>query len=73
MAYNKSFTLLLLEMGLLLIMIMAMERVVEYTLKVQNSLSHRLPRLTWEASKKIQQTIKAKLCVHIRCKIWKMV
>ena len=46
--------------------IMAIERVVEYMLKVHKSPSHRLPRIAWEASKKFQ-----KLCAVVGCKIWK--
>ena len=43
--------------------IMAMERVIEYMLKVQKSPSHRLPRIALEANKKIQETHKSKfLC-----------
>ena len=36
--------------------IMAIERVVEYMLKVHKSPSHRLPRIAWEVSKMIQNT-----------------
>ena len=53
------YTLLLLE-------IMAMERVVEYMLKLQKSPSHQLPRIVWEASKKIQKMHKSK----ILCSSW---
>ena len=42
--------ILLLETGSLPIEILAMERVVEYMLKVKKSHSHRLPRIAWEAS-----------------------
>ena len=38
-----------------------MERVVEYMLKVQKCLSHRLPRIAWEASKNIQKMDKSKI------------
>ena len=38
--------------------ITAMERVVQYMLKVQKCPSHRLPRIAWEASKRIQKTHK---------------
>ena len=38
-----------------------MERVVLYMLKVQKCPSHRLPRIVWEASKKIQKTHKNKI------------
>ena len=40
---------------------MAIERVVEYVLKVRNFLSHRLPKVEWEASMKIQKTYKSKI------------
>ena len=40
---------------------LAMERVVEYMLKIQKSPSNRLPRIAWEASKKIQKTNKSKI------------
>ena len=57
---------LLLETGLLPIEIMAMERVVECMLEVQKSPSHRLPRIAWEANKKIQKTHKR----NILCSGW---
>ena len=60
---QTPYTLLLLETGSLPIEIMAMERVVAYMFKVKKSPSHRLPRIAWEASKKIQKTHKSKkLC-----------
>ena len=58
-----SYALLRLEMGSLPIEMTAMERVVAYMFKVQKRLSHRLPRIAWDASKKIQKTHKSKkLC-----------
>ena len=53
------YILLLLETGSLPIDIMAMERVVEYMLKVQK----------WEASKKIQKMHKSKVLCSGGCKI----
>ena len=51
-------------MRLLPIEIMAIERVVEYMLKVQKSSSHRISKISREASKKIQRTYKSKfLCL----------
>ena len=50
----------LLKTGSLPIEIMAIKWVVEYMLKVQNSPSHQLLRIAWEASKKIQKTHKRK-------------
>ena len=38
-----------------------MERVVAYMFKVKKSPSHRLPRIAWEARKKIQNTHKSKI------------
>ena len=58
---QTPYTLLLLETGSLPIEIMAMERVVAYMFKVKKSPSHRLPRIAWEASKKIQKTHKSKI------------
>ena len=43
-----------------------MERVVEYMLKVQKSSWHLLPRIAWEANKKIQKMHKSK----ILCSSW---
>ena len=40
---------------------MAIERVVEYMLKVQKSSSHWLPKIAWEANRKIQMTYKSKI------------
>ena len=48
-------------MGSLPTELMAMERVLEYMLKIQKTPSHRLPRIAWEASKKIQKMHKSKL------------
>ena len=56
---QTPYTLLLLERGSLPIEIMAMERVVAYMFKVKKSPSHRLPRIAYEASKKIQKTHKS--------------
>ena len=42
------------------------ERVVEYMLKVPISPSHWLPRIAWEASKKIQKTHRSKML----CSSW---
>ena len=39
----------------------AMERVVQYMVKVQKCQSHRLPKIAWEASKKIQKMHKSKI------------
>ena len=61
-----SLTLLLLATTSLPIEITTMERVVQYMLKVQKCASHRLPRIEWEASKKIQKTHKSK----ILCSSW---
>ena len=58
---KETSNTLLLKMGSLPIEIMVMERVVEHTLKVQKSPSHQLPRIAWEASKKIQMTHKSKI------------
>ena len=38
-----------------------MERVVKYMLKMRQSPSHRLPRIAWEASKKVQKMHKSKI------------
>ena len=51
--------------------IMAIERVVEYMLKVHKSPSHKLSRIAWQASKNIQKTQTTKFCVPVKCKIWK--
>ncbi|MCO5564118.1 hypothetical protein L7F22_017774 [Adiantum nelumboides] len=40
---------------------MGMERVVEYMIKMRQNLSHRLPTIAWEASKKVQKTHKSKI------------
>ena len=63
---KMPYTLLLLKTGSLPIEIIAMERVVEYMLKIQKCPSHWLPRITWEASKKIQKMYKSK----ILCSRW---
>ena len=55
---QTPYTLLLLETGSLPIEITAMERVVQYMLKVKKCPSHRLPRIAWETSKNIQKTHK---------------
>ena len=38
-----------------------MEQLVEYMLRVQKLLPHRLPRIAWEASQKKQKTHKSKI------------
>ncbi|MCO5550705.1 hypothetical protein L7F22_004195 [Adiantum nelumboides] len=58
---QTSYMLLLLESGSLPIEVMGMERVVGYMLKMQKRASHRLPKITWEASKKVQKTHKSKI------------
>ena len=71
---NKHRTpLLLLETGSLPIEIMAMERVVEYMLKVQKSLLLKLIRIAWEASKRCNRHVKAAVCILVKCKIYKNV
>ena len=58
---QTPYMLLLLESGSLPIEVMGMERVVEYMLKMQQNPSHRLPRIAWEASQKLQKTHKSKI------------
>ncbi|MCO5561969.1 hypothetical protein L7F22_015595 [Adiantum nelumboides] len=58
---QTPYMLLLLESGSLPIEVMGMERVVGYMLKMQKRASHRLPKIAWEASKKVQKTHKSKL------------
>ena len=57
------------EIGSLLIYIMAIERVIEYTLELQNKWSHQLPTITEEASHKIQK-IQKKICGFKMDAIW---
>ena len=57
---KKQTSYTLLDMGSIPIEIIAMERVVEYMLKVQKSVSHQLPRIVWEARKKSQKMHKSK-------------
>ena len=59
---QTPYTPLLLETISLPIEITTMVRVVEYMLKVQKCHSHRLPRIEWEASKKIQRHKSKILC-----------
>ncbi|MCO5576362.1 hypothetical protein L7F22_030172 [Adiantum nelumboides] len=55
------YMLLLLESGSLSIEVMGMERLVGYMQNMQKRASHRLPKIAWEASKKVQKTHKSKL------------
>ncbi|MCO5599235.1 hypothetical protein L7F22_053336 [Adiantum nelumboides] len=58
---QTPYMLLLLESGSLPIEVMGMERVVGYILKMQKRASHWLPKIAWEASKKVQKMHKSKL------------
>ncbi|MCO5599234.1 hypothetical protein L7F22_053335 [Adiantum nelumboides] len=58
---QTPYMLLLLESGSLPIEVMGMERVVGYMLKMQKRASHWLPKIAWEASKKVQKMHRSKL------------
>ncbi|RYA37889.1 hypothetical protein DD603_24155, partial [Enterobacter cloacae complex sp. 2DZ2F2B] len=58
---QTPYMLLLLESGSLPIEVLGMERVVEYMRKTQRSPLHRLPRIAYEASQKVQKTCKSKI------------
>lgn len=58
---QTPYMLLLLESGSLSIEVLGMQRVVEYMLKIRRSPSHRLPRIAYEASQKVQKTSKSKI------------
>lgn len=61
MKSQTPYPLLLLETGTLPIEILGMERVVEYVVKLQQHPTHRLPKVAWEASCKLQKTHKSKI------------
>ncbi|MCO5596688.1 hypothetical protein L7F22_050756 [Adiantum nelumboides] len=53
---QTPYMLLLLESGSRPIEVMGMERVVGYMLNMQKKASHWLPKIAWEASKKVQKS-----------------
>ena len=58
---QTPYKLFLLESGSLPIEVLGMQRVVEYMLKIRDSPLHRLPKIAYEASQKVQKTSKSKI------------